>query len=93
MMMQPIAADDIASTVANIALQPPTNGRVDVAGPERLQLDDLGRKFLQARADSRKVETDPTLGYFGGQVPENSLVPAAQALLGTVRFSEWLKRS
>jgi uncharacterized protein YbjT (DUF2867 family) len=92
-MMQPIAADDIAATVAKIALQLPENGRIDVAGPERRQLDDLAREFLEAKADSRKVECDPTLGYFGGQVPEGSLVPKAGALLGTVRFSDWLKRS
>jgi uncharacterized protein YbjT (DUF2867 family) len=92
-MMQPIAADDIAAAVAKIALQLPENARIDVAGPERRQLDDFAREFLEAKADPRKVECDPTLGYFGGQVPEDSLVPKAGALLGTVRFSDWLKRS
>jgi uncharacterized protein YbjT (DUF2867 family) len=92
-LMQPIAADDIANAVAEIALQAPKNGYINVAGPERRQLDDLARELLTARRDPRSVVTDPSLGYFGGQVPENALVPDHEGLLGTVRFSDWLVRS
>jgi uncharacterized protein YbjT (DUF2867 family) len=92
-LMQPIAGDDIAGAVATIALQEPTNGCVNVAGPERRPLDDLARVFLKAKKDTRKVVCDPTLGYFGVQVPENALVPETEALLGTVSFSDWLKRA
>ncbi len=92
-LMQPIAADDIANAVAEIALQAPKNGYINVAGPERRQLDDLARELLKARRDPRSVVTDPSLGYFGGQVPENALVPDHEGLLGTVRFSDWLTRS
>ena len=92
-LMQPIAADDIANAVAEIALQAPKNGYINVAGPERRQLDDLARELLKARRDPRSVVTDPSLGYFGGQVPENALVPDREGLLGTVRFSDWLIRS
>ena len=92
-LMQPIAADDIANAVAEIALQAPKNGYINVAGPERRQLDDLARELLKARRDPRSVVTDPSLGYFGGQVPENALVPEHEGLLGTVRFSDWLIRS
>jgi hypothetical protein len=63
------------------------------SGPDRRQLDALAKEFLEAKSDSRTVECDPTLGYFGGQVPENSLVPKADALLGATHFSNWLKRS
>ena len=92
-LMQPLAADDIADAVARIALQAPRNGYINVAGPERRQLDDLARELLKANHDPRQVVTDPTLGYFGGQVPENALVPDNDALLGTARFSDWLVRS
>jgi uncharacterized protein YbjT (DUF2867 family) len=92
-LMQPIAADDIAAAVARIALEVPKNGYINVAGPERRQLDDLARELFKARNDSRTVETDPTLGYFGGQIPDGALVPNSGALLGTVRFSDWLLRS
>lgn len=92
-LMQPIAADDIAAAVAEIALQAPKNGYINVAGPDRRQLDELARELLKARNDPRQVVTDPTLGYFGGQVPENALVPDHDELLGTVHFSDWLAHS
>lgn len=92
-LMQPIAAEDIAAAVATIALQTPRNGYIDVAGPERTQLDDLARELLKAKHDPRQVVTDPSLGYFGGQVPECALVPDSDALLGTTHFADWLDRS
>ena len=92
-LMQPIAADDIAAAVAKIALQAPKNGYINVAGPERRQQDDLARELLKARNDPRQVVTDPSLGYFGGRVPENALVPDGEEMLGTVRFTDWLAHS
>jgi len=92
-LMQPIAADDIAAAVAKIALQAPKNGYINVAGPERRQLDELVKELFKARNDPRQVVTDPSLGYFGGQVPENALVPDQDELLGTIHFSDWLAYS
>ena len=92
-LMQPIAAEDIAAAVADIALQAPENGYINVAGPERKQLDDLARELLKAKHDPRQVVTDPSLGYFGGQVPEGALVPDGDALLGATHFADWLGRS
>jgi uncharacterized protein YbjT (DUF2867 family) len=92
-LMQPIAADDIAAAVAKVALQAPKNDYINVAGPEQRQLDELARELLKAKDDPRQVVTDPSLGYFGGQVPENALVPDRDELLGTVRFSDWLAHS
>lgn len=74
-LMQPIAAEDIAAAVAKVALQPAKNGYVNVAGPDRLTQDELAREFLKSKHDARQVVTDPTLGYYGGQIPENALVP------------------
>ncbi len=92
-LMQPIAAEDIAAAVAKVALQPPKNGYINVAGPDRLTQDELAKELLQARNDPRQVVTDPSLGYFGGQVPENALVPAHADLLGAMHFSDWLQHS
>jgi len=92
-LMQPIAAEDIAAAVAKVALQPPKNGYVNVAGPDRLTQDELAREFLKARNDSRQVVTDPTLGYYGGQIPENALVPNHPDLSGPTHFSDWLHRT
>ena len=92
-LMQPIAAEDISDVVASIALQQPKNGYINVAGPDRLTQDELAKELLQARNDPRQVVTDPSLGYFGGQVPENALVPAHADLLGAMHFSDWLVQS
>jgi uncharacterized protein YbjT (DUF2867 family) len=92
-LMQPIAAEDIAGAVAKIALQNPKNGYINVAGPERRRQDELARELLKAKNDPRQGGTDPNLGYFGGQVPENALVPDHDEVLGTVRFSDWLAHS
>lgn len=92
-LMQPIAADDIAAAVAKIALEPPKNGYIYVAGPDQRTQDELARELLKARNDPRQVVTDPTLGYFGGQVPENALVPDHADRLGAIHFSDWLFRS
>jgi uncharacterized protein YbjT (DUF2867 family) len=92
-LMQPIAAEDIAAAVAKVALQPPKNGYINVAGPDRLTQDELAREFLKARNDPRQVVTDPTLGYYGGQVPENALVPDHPDVLGPMHFSDWLAHS
>ena len=59
----------------------PTNGRVDIAGPERFRLDDLGRRFLAARDDAREVVTDPAATYFGAVLEEDTLVPLGEATL------------
>lgn len=89
-LMQPIAAEDIAAAVANVALQPPKNGYLNVAGPDRLTQDELAREFLKSRNDPRQVVTDPTLGYYGGQIPQNALVPDHADRLGAIHFSDWL---
>lgn len=92
-LMQPLAADDIAGAVAKVASEPPKNGYVNVAGPERQTLDNLVRQLFKATSDSRHVVTDPSLGYFGGQIPENALVPDHADLTGKLRFADWLARS
>jgi len=92
-LMQPIAAEDIATAVAKVALQPPKNGYINVAGPDRLTQDELAKEYLKAKHDPRQVVTDPSLGYYGGQVPENALVPAHADLLGAMHFSDWLSRT
>ena len=92
-LMQPIAAKDIAAAVAKIAVQPPKNGYINIAGPDRRTQEELVREFLKSRHDPREVVTDPSLGYFGGQIPENALVPDHADLLGEMHFSDWLANS
>ena len=90
---QPIAADDVASAVARVAMGSPLNGIVEVGGPEQFRFDKLIRQGLSARKDPREVIADPQARYFGTELSERSLVPGDDAQLGETRFEDWLSRS
>ncbi len=89
-LIQPMAADDVAKAVAAVAVGAPINGTVEVAGPQQFRFDDLIREELGARHDPRRVVPDPHAQYFGTELDERSLIPAAGARLGQTRFEEWL---
>lgn len=89
-LMQPIAADDVAAAVADVALAEPMNGTVEVAGPERIRQDDLVRRFLKATNDARTVITDSKALYYGIAVNDQSLTPGGDPRLGSTRFEDWL---
>ncbi len=90
---QPIAADDVASLVADAALASPKNGTVDIAGPERAPFNEIIARYLKAVGDARQVVRDPQARYWGGLVDDRSLVPSGQARLGRINLEEWLRRS
>lgn len=92
-LIQPMAADDVASAVGRVAVGLPANGIVEVGGPEQFRLDEFIRKGLQARNDSRTVVAYPRSGYFGVEVDERTLVPGDNARLGEIRFSTWLTQT
>jgi uncharacterized protein YbjT (DUF2867 family) len=86
---QPIAAEDVAQAVVRVAVGPPLNGRVEVAGPQRYRMDEFFRKVLAERNDPREVVTDEHARYFGTELAEGSLVPAGEATLGQTSFDSW----
>src|SRR5262245_19460735 len=88
--IQPMAADDVAKAVGRIAVGAPMNGTVEVAGPQQFRFDELIRQGLAARNDRREIVVDPHARYFGAELGERSLIPAADARLGEIRFQEWL---
>ena len=92
-LFQPIAADDVAAIVADMALAPPRNGIVEIAGPERAPFDEIVARYLKAVGDPREVVSDAEARYWGGRVEERSLVPLGEARLGRIGFDEWLRRS
>jgi uncharacterized protein YbjT (DUF2867 family) len=92
-LIQPMAADDVAAAVAKVAVGAPVNGTIEVAGPEQFRFDELIRKGLAARNDPRQVVVDPHARYFGAELAERALVPDSDARLGGIRFAEWLMRS
>jgi len=92
-MFQPIAADDVAANVADVAIAAPRNGIVEIAGPERAPFNEIVARYLKAVGDPREVVRDPGARYFGGVVEERSLVPLGEARLGRIGLDEWLRRS
>jgi uncharacterized protein YbjT (DUF2867 family) len=90
-LFQPIAADDVAANVAEVALAAPRNGIVEIAGPERAPFNEIVARYLKAIGDPRQVVGDPESRYWGGLVEERSLVPLGEARLGRIRLDEWLR--
>lgn len=89
-LFQPMAADDVASAVGRVAVGPPLNGIVEIAGPEQFRFDELIRRSLGFRGDPRDVIADTHARYFGTELSERSLVPEGDAQLGETRFDDWL---
>ena len=92
-LIQPMAAEDVAYAVGRISVGSPVNGIVEVAGPQRFRLDELIRRFLGERRDPREVITDPHARYFGAELDERTLVPGDDARLGETRFDDWLSQA
>jgi uncharacterized protein YbjT (DUF2867 family) len=89
-MMQPIVSDDVAAALADVAIAEPLNTTIDLAGPEPIRMDELVRRFLVAKGDTRQVITDPQASYYGTAVNDQSLTPGANPRLGPTRFDDWL---
>lgn len=90
-LIQPMAAGDVAAEVGRTATGAPLNGVVEVGGPRPFRLDRLAQLYLAAHRDPRQVLTDPHAPYYGIQVSENTLPPGDDARLGTTRFEDWLR--
>jgi uncharacterized protein YbjT (DUF2867 family) len=92
-LIQPMAADDVASAVGRVATGAPVNGIVEVGGPEKFRLDELARQYLAANKDPREVVADPKARYYGIEVSEKTLVPEDDARLSETRFETWLNQT
>jgi uncharacterized protein YbjT (DUF2867 family) len=92
-LLQPIMSDDVANAVADAALDAPANATIEIAGPERIPLDELVRRFLKATKDPRKVIADTHARYFGTELNDKSLTPGDKPRIGAIRFDDWLTNS
>ena len=90
-LFQPMAADDVATGVARVAVSPPVNSIVEIAGPEQFRVDELVRRRLASLKDPREVIADSHARYSGAELGEQTLLPGKDARLGETRFAEWLK--
>src|SRR5919198_1787598 len=92
-LLQPIAADDVAAAVCEISQRAPADGVIEIAGPELFRFDEFIQQALAAKGDPRSVVADPKAPYFGTELEERSLVPTDAAHLGETRFDDWLAQS
>ena len=90
---QPIAADDVAEALARVAVEPPRNGTMEIAGPDQFRLDELIQQSLTARGDPRQVIADPKARYYGAMLSERSLVPGDLAQLGGKTIAQWRRQA
>ncbi len=91
--LQPVVSDDVAAALADLTLGAPVNGTVELAGPERISLDELVRRYLSAKQDPRQVVADVHARYFGAELNDQSLTPGDNPRIGPTRFEDWLSRS
>jgi uncharacterized protein YbjT (DUF2867 family) len=91
-LIQPLAAEDVATEVAKIAVGAPLNGIVELGGPEQFRMDELVRRYLAVCDDPRSVIADPHARYYGAELAERTLVPDDNATIGETRFDAWLSQ-
>ena len=91
--VQPIASDDVAAAMADVTLGKPVNGTIEIAGPERVRLNELVGRYLKATNDPREVVTDVHARYFGAELNDQSLVPGDNPRIGAIRFEDWFSQS
>jgi uncharacterized protein YbjT (DUF2867 family) len=92
-LFQPIFSDDLATSLAEIAVGKPLNGTIELAGPDALPFDEVARQYLVAHHDPRTVVRDEQALYFGTTLEKRSLIPGENALLGSCHFTDWLNRT
>jgi uncharacterized protein YbjT (DUF2867 family) len=91
--VQPIASDDVADAMTDVALAAPVNGTIEIAGPERSRLSDLVARYLKATGDARTVVPDTEARYFGARLEDGSLVSDNDPHLGKITFEQWFPTS
>lgn len=92
-LIQPMASDDVAAALTEVALATPVNATLEIAGPEAMPLDELVRRYFSATGDTRKVVPDVHARYFGDVLDDQSLTPGHSPRLGAIHFEDWLARS
>lgn len=91
--IQPVASDDVAAAIARIAVGPPLNASVEVAGPERERMSELIQRFVIDMEAPCEVRSDARAPYFGATLDEFTLCPRESAECGKLGFQAWLEQS
>ena len=89
LLVQPIAQDDVAAILADVAVGAPLGYKLDIAGPETQDLVDMARRTFAVRG--KDIKLVPTWrGNFGTDMAGEILLPGDGARLGTITFEDWL---
>jgi len=89
--IQPVAADDVAAMLADIAVEQPVNGMLELGGPKAFAMDELVRQYFQATGVTRQVVTDDESRYYGERLQKKTLLPGSAARLGRVTLEKWIQ--
>ena len=92
-LVQPIAGDDIADALADVAFGDPFNAMIEIAGPEQIRLVDVASEIATAFEDGRRVVAETYAPYFGVQLENASLLPGPHARIAPTRFDDWFRES
>ena len=85
-LIQPIAADEVAAFLAEVAISPPRNHVIDIGGPEKISFARLAREVLAIRHDDQRVVVDRRATYFGTKLKKDSLVTGVGAMIASIPF-------
>ncbi|MGO4570133.1 SDR family oxidoreductase [Rhizobium sp. 2YAF20] len=91
--VRPIAADNVADMLAELAMGTPRNDIVEIGGREQFGLDQIARMYLTANEDIRQVITDDSARYYGVELNDDTLLPIEGTRMGSLRYVDWLSQS
>ncbi|MFC5436452.1 SDR family oxidoreductase [Rhodanobacter umsongensis] len=91
--IEPVASKDVAAAIARVAVEPPLNGSIEVAGPERARMSELIQRFVKDMEAPYDVRSDVGAPYFGATLDEFALLPREDAERGELGFQAWLEQS
>ena len=92
-LVQPIAGEDVATTLVDVSCSDTLNATFEVAGPEQFRLDEVATEIATAHEDGRRIVADVHARYFGAELEERSLLPGSDARIASLRFDDWLRES
>jgi len=88
-LVQPIAACDVATTIAHVSEIDPTNGVVEVAGPEIFQLGAFAEREQHLLGVESEIVADPLGTYEVSRLGVRDLLPSPAAQIGPTTLSQW----
>ncbi len=87
MLSQPVSTSDVAARLVELAVGEPQGVTAPIAGPERIRLVDMARRFVARRGDAVEVEE---AGEGPAGLSTGALCPRGGYVQGRETFAEYL---